>query len=96
MIDLGIGIPEEGKNYKYTIAIVDEKRMVWFIATPKANDLKNYIGITKLISENNQTFTRSVACESLQPTTNVAPKPSNAGRETDYPACPDGYRDLSN
>ncbi len=95
-IEAGLGTPEDTKYYKYTMAIVDEKRMVWFIATPKTEGAKSYIGITKVISTNNQTITRSVACESLQPTANVAPKPSNAGRETGYPACPDGYRDLSN
>lgn len=96
IVEAGVGISEESDNYKYTMVIVDEKQMVWFIATPKTERTKNYIGITKLISENNQKFTRSVACESLQPTANVAPKPYNAGRETDYPTCPEGYRDLTN
>ncbi len=93
--DLGLGIPDETENYKYTINVIDKKQMVQVIATSKQEGLKSYLGTVSLIKINNQSATQAIACESIQPTTATPPRPSNAGRDSGTPTCPDGYRDLS-
>ncbi|NJL89565.1 MAG: hypothetical protein HC916_07010 [Coleofasciculaceae cyanobacterium SM2_1_6] len=86
--DLGVvGVPTENENYKYTIDVIDRKQMVRVIATSKQEGLKSYLGIVSLVKINNQSATQSIACESLQPTTAIPPKPSNAGRGTSTPTC---------
>ncbi len=93
--DLGLGIPDETENYKYTINVIDKKQMVQVIATSKQEGLKSYLGTVSVIKINNQSATQAIACESIQPTTATPPMPSNAGRDSGTPTCPDGYRDLS-
>jgi len=93
--ELGIGVPDETTNYKYTIDVIDKKQLVKVIATSKKEGLKSYLGVVFLVKINNQDITQATVCESLQPTTATPPRPSNVGLDSGTQACPDGYRDLS-
>ena len=68
--------------------------MVRVIATSKQEGLKSYLGIISLVKISNQSATQSIACESLQPTTAIPPRPSNVGHDSGTQTCPDGYRNL--
>lgn len=91
--DLGFTIPTENKNYRYSIIVSDEKRMVHNLAIAKGPGLKSYIGIVTLskTSVTNESTTSSVICESDQPTTAIPAKVSPPTHEIPSPTCPAGY-----
>ncbi|HEY9669899.1 MAG TPA: signal peptidase I [Waterburya sp.] len=91
--DLGLGIQTETKNYRYSIIVSDEKRMVQNMAIAKVPGLKSYIGITTLskTSVTNESMTSGVICESEQPTTAIPAKVSLPAHEMPNPTCPAGY-----
>jgi signal peptidase I len=91
--DLGLRIPTEKKNYRYSIIVSDEKRMVQNMAIAKVPGLKSYIGIVAVskTSVTNESTTSGVICESDQPTTAIPAKVSLPAHETPSPNCPAGY-----
>ncbi|WRH67678.1 MAG: type IV pilin-like G/H family protein [Planktothrix sp. GU0601_MAG3] len=84
------GIPEETRNYLYNIRVVDEKNMVQSVAMAKRDGLKSYIGVVFLepspISNIN---TKSIICESDQPTQKVPSQPVLFSNQAVN--CPAGY-----
>jgi len=105
--DLGIGIPRETENFRYSVSKVSgSSSVVASVAQPKASDLKAYVGVVFISGDANLFF-----CESYNPTTSF-PELSTIivpTRETgrivvtgdDMPPhttvmCPKGYRDMNN
>ncbi len=85
------GLPVETRNYLYKIRIIDEKSMVQSVALPKRTGLKSYIGIVYIIqpSPASNITTKSILCESNQPTQKLPSQPSLfTSREVN---CPAGY-----
>lgn len=84
------GLPEETRNYRYNIRVIDEKNMVQSVAIPKRDGLKSYIGVVYVeLSPINTINTKSIICESDQPTQKVPNQPvlfSTQGIN-----CPAGY-----
>jgi hypothetical protein len=84
------GLPEETRNYRYKIRVIDEKNMVQSVAVAKRDGLKSYIGVVYIepspISNIN---TKSIICESDQPTQKVPNQPVLFG--TQAVNCPAGY-----
>lgn len=84
------GLPEETRNYRYNIRVIDEKNMVQSVAVAKRDGLKSYIGMVYLEpSPINSINTKSIICESDQPTQKVSPQPVLFS--TQAINCPAGY-----
>jgi len=90
---LGIGIPEETKNFKFTIDIVNDRSMVRNIATAKQKGMNSYVGIVSIVRINNQDDIQAILCESLQPTTIIPPRSTNSVPNGE-PTCPEGYHNV--
>lgn len=85
------GLPVETRNYLYNIRIIDEKSMVQSVAKAKRTGLKSYIGIVYIIqpSPGSKITTKSILCESDQPTQQLPSQPSFfTSRGV---SCPAGY-----
>ncbi|WP_197047568.1 type IV pilin-like G/H family protein [Planktothrix serta] len=85
------GLPVETRNYLYNIRIIDEKSMVQSVAQAKRTGLKSYIGIVYIIqpSPGSNITTKSILCESNQPTQQLPSQPSFfTSRGV---SCPAGY-----
>lgn len=84
------GLPEETRNYRYNIRVVDEKNMVQSVAIAKRDGLKSYIGVVYIEpSPINTVNTKSIICESDQPTQKVPPQPVLFSNQAVN--CPAGY-----
>lgn len=84
------GLPEETRNYSYKIRVVDENNMVQSVAIPKRDGLKSYIGVVYVeLSPINTINTKSIICESDQPTQKVPNQPVLFS--TQAINCPAGY-----
>jgi len=85
------GLPSETRNYSYNLKIINEQTLVQSIALAKRPGLKSYIGIVYTIqpsSVNNMT-TKSIICESDQPTQQlISQVPLFTNREV---ICPAGF-----
>ena len=89
------GLPAETRNYLYNIRIIDEKSMVQSVAQAKRTGLKSYIGIVYIIqpSPASNITTKSILCESDQPTQKPPSQPSFfTSRGV---SCPPGYSVVS-
>ncbi|MFM6453623.1 MAG: type IV pilin-like G/H family protein [Planktothrix sp.] len=89
------GLPAETRNYLYNIRIIDEKSMVQSVAQAKRTGLKSYIGIVYIIqpSSASNITTKSILCESDQPTQQLPSQPSFfTSRGV---SCPAGYSVVS-
>jgi uncharacterized protein (TIGR03067 family) len=94
---LGLGIKSETENYRYSINLIDGKRLVQHMGVAKVDGLKSYTGfvqLTKIRSGESAGELTTVAtlCESNQPTRSQPGKPQIQGNEI---KCPIGYSDLS-
>lgn len=84
------GLPEETRNYRYNIRVIDEKNMVQSVAVAKRDGLKSYIGVVYIESSPISTInTQSIICESDQPTQKVPNQPVLFS--TQAVNCPAGY-----
>ncbi|MFM6400576.1 type IV pilin-like G/H family protein [Planktothrix sp.] len=89
------GLPAETRNYSYNIRMIDEKSMVQSVAQAKRTGLKSYIGIVYIIqpSPASNITTKSILCESDQPTQKLPSQPSFfTSRGV---SCPPGYSVVS-
>ncbi len=100
---LGLGIPTETTNYKYTISGGGDtqKTLVTNQAQHKTNAIKAYVGGVKqgTTVETSEATTLSVVCEALKPSGVPGAAAGNevvtAGTsETVPPACPNEYKTL--
>ncbi|HEY9864366.1 MAG TPA: type IV pilin-like G/H family protein [Candidatus Obscuribacterales bacterium] len=84
------GLPEETRNYRYNIRVIDEKNMVQSVAVAKRDGLKSYIGVVYIESSPISTInTQSIICESDQPTQKVPNQPVLFSNQAVN--CPAGY-----
>lgn len=84
------GLPKETRNYRYNIRVIDEKNMVQSVAIAKRDGLKSYIGVVYIQPSPISTInTKSMICESDQPTQKVPNQPVLFS--TQAVNCPAGY-----
>ncbi|MCT7949374.1 type IV pilin-like G/H family protein [Ancylothrix sp. C2] len=86
--DLRISVPSETEYYSYSIKIISPT-VVQNLAIPKINNLKSYIGFVYILEYPvYPQITKTIICESKQPSKAAPQPPQMKGNE---PECPAGF-----
>jgi Type IV pilin-like G and H, putative len=92
--DLDKDIPEQTKDYIYSIAVRDDNWVESF-AVAKIDDINSYISIVYFPKDEvNKLNMISTICESKRPTKSVQKNSIRHKISDGYPLCPDGYTNI--